>query len=330
MRVLAAVDKFRGTATAAQVAAAIGHAGWELGHDVDEAPVADGGEGTLDVLGGPNRTTVVSGPLGDPVTAPWRMRRGTAVIEMARASGIELVGGREGNDAMAATTTGTGELIDAALDAGAERIVVCLGGSATTDGGLGAIRAITAPARLRAVELLVACDVTTRFIDAAEVFGPQKGASRAQTALLRGRLQRLAQQYREVYGVDVTDLAGGGAAGGLAGGLAAIGGRLVPGFELVADELHLADRVRAADLVVTGEGHLDAQSFQGKAVGGVLALAEEAGRPVAAIVGEADPDVVVETAGRLRIVSLVEHFGPERALTEPLWCIEAAARLVLA
>jgi glycerate kinase len=327
--VLAAVDKFRGTATAAQVAAAIGHAGWELGHDVDEAPVADGGEGTLDVLGGPNRTTVVTGPLGDPVTAAWRMRRGTAVIEMARACGLELVGGREGNDAMAATTTGTGELIDAALDAGAERIIVCLGGSATTDGGLGAIRAITAPARLRAVELVIACDVTTRFTEAAAVFGPQKGASRAQTALLTGRLERLAQQYREVYGVDVTDLPGAGAAGGLAGGLAALGGRLVPGFELVADELHLADRVRSADLVVTGEGHLDAQSFQGKVVGGVLALAEEAGRPVIAIVGDADAGVVDEMAGRLRIVSLVEQFGVARAMAEPLWCIEAAARRAL-
>jgi glycerate kinase len=329
VRVLAAVDKFRGTATAARVAAAIGHAGWELGHDVDEAPVADGGEGTLDVLGGPNRTTVVTGPLGDPVAAPWRMSRGTAVIEMARASGLELVGGREGNDAMAATTTGTGELIDTALDAGAERILVCLGGSATTDGGLGAIRAIAAPARLRAIELLVACDVTTRFTDAADVFAPQKGASRAQTALLTGRLHRLAQQYREVYGVDVTDLPGGGAAGGLAGGLAALGGRLVPGFELVADELHLADRVRAADVVVTGEGHLDAQSFQGKVVGGVLALAEEAGRPVIAIVGEADPDVVAGVAGRLQVVSLIEHFGPARAMSEPLWCIEAAARRTL-
>jgi glycerate kinase len=329
VRVLAAVDKFRGTATASQVAAAIGHAGWELGHEVDEAPVADGGEGTLDVLGGPNRTTVVTGPLGDPVAAPWRMSKGTAIIEMARASGIELVGGRDGNDAMAATTTGTGELIDAALDAGAERILVCLGGSATTDGGLGAIRAITAPARLRAVELLVACDVTTHFTDAAEVFGPQKGASRAQTALLTGRLQRLAQQYRETYGVDVTELPGAGAAGGLAGGLAALGGRLVPGFELVADEIHLADRVRAADVVVTGEGHLDAQSFHGKVVGGVLELAEEAGRPVVAIVGDTDPEVLAEVGGRLRVESLVAHFGPERAMTEPLWCIEAAARLAL-
>jgi len=123
MRVLAAVDKFKGTATAAQVAAAIGHACWELGHDCVELPVADGGEGTLEALGGPNRVSTVTGPLGDPVQAEWRFHRGTAVIEMARASGLTLVGGAERNDAMAATTTGTGELIDMALDSGVKKII---------------------------------------------------------------------------------------------------------------------------------------------------------------------------------------------------------------
>ncbi|MFM7950659.1 MAG: glycerate kinase, partial [Acidimicrobiaceae bacterium] len=141
MKVLAAVDKFRGTATAAQVATAIGHACWQLGHDCIERPLADGGEGTLDALGGANRTTLVTGPLGKPVQAPWRLHRGTAVIEMARASGLMLAGGKQDNDPIAATTTGTGELIDAALDLGAKRIIVCLGGSATTDGGLGAVKA---------------------------------------------------------------------------------------------------------------------------------------------------------------------------------------------
>jgi glycerate kinase len=118
--------------------------------------------------------------LGDPVQAEWRLHRGTAVIEMARASGLTLVGGAGGNDAMAATTTGTGELIDQALDLGANKIIVCLGGSATTDGGLGCVRAITAPHRLRGVQLLVACDVQTLFTDAAPVFAPQKGATAAQ------------------------------------------------------------------------------------------------------------------------------------------------------
>src|SRR5690606_19033239 len=129
------------------------------------------------------------------------LHRGTATIEMALASGLVLAGGAEGNDPMEATTRGTGELIDAAVTAGAKRIIVGLGGSATTDGGLGALRAIRSPARLRGVELLVACDVTTRFTDAARVFGPQKGATPAQVRMLTGRLERLAGEYRDEYGI---------------------------------------------------------------------------------------------------------------------------------
>ncbi len=325
MRVLAAVDKFKGTATAAQVASAIGHACWELGHDCVELPVADGGEGTLEALGGPNRTSVVTGPLGDPVTAEWRLHRGTAVIEMARASGLTLVGGAAGNDAMAATTTGTGELIDQALDLGAKKIVVCLGGSATTDGGLGCVRAITSPHRLKSVQLLVACDVQTLFVDAAPVFAPQKGATPAQVDMLRGRLQRLAQMYQQDYGVDVRELPGTGAAGGLAGGLVALGGRLLPGFDLVADELDLHDRLVEADLVITGEGYLDEQSFAGKVIGGVQAMCTTVGRPLAAVVGDSAPEV----RDRIRLVSLAETFGMDRAMREPLWCIEQATTSLL-
>lgn len=325
MRVLAAVDKFKGTATAAQVAAAIGHACWELGHECVEQPVADGGEGTLEALGGANRTSVVTGPLGDAVVAEWRLHRGLAVIEMARASGLTLVGGAEGNDAMAATTTGTGELIDQALDLGAKKIVVCLGGSATTDGGLGCVRAITAPHRLRSVQLLVACDVQTLFADAAPVFAPQKGASPAQVDMLRGRLERLAQLYEEQYGVDVRNVPGTGAAGGLAGGLVALGGRLLPGFDLVADEVDLHDHITAADLVITGEGYLDEQSFDGKVIGGVQAMCADAGKPVAAVVGDSAPVVV----GRITHRSLVQEFGLDRAMSEPLWCIERAASILL-
>ena len=325
MRVLAAVDKFRGTATAAEVARAIGHACWQLGHDCDEVGMADGGEGTLDVLGGANRTTVVTGPLGDPVKAPWRLSRTTAVIEMALASGLTLAGGAERNDALAATTAGTGELIDAALDSGAKKIIVCLGGSATTDGGLGALRAIHAPHRLRGVELLVACDVTTTFVAAAEVFAPQKGATPAQVNMLTGRLERLAQMYQSDYGTDVRSIAGGGAAGGLAGALVALGGRLLPGFELVADELDLYDRVANAELIITGEGFLDEQSFHGKVVGGMQAMAQRAQRPITAIVGDVDPDV----ADRIEHVSLVAAFGRDKAMAETQMCIEQAALQML-
>jgi glycerate kinase len=160
-------------------------------------PLADGGEGTLDALGGPNRTTLVAGPHGEPLEAAWRLSRGTAVIEMARASGLLLAGGAEGNDPMEASTFGTGELIAAALEAGAKRIIVGVGGSATTDGGLGALKALYPPQRLKGVQLVVACDVRTRFVDAAAHFAPQKGASPAQVKLLQRRLERLVQAYRD-------------------------------------------------------------------------------------------------------------------------------------
>src|SRR4051812_38858148 len=192
MRVVAAPDKFRGTASAADVAGAVARAARRAGWDCDELPLADGGEGTLEALGGPNRETTVTGPLGDPVVAHWQLRNGRAVLEMAQASGLELVGGADGNDPMAASTYGTGELIAAAVDAGAKRVIVGVGGSATTDGGLGALRALFPSHRLRGVRIEVACDVRTTFLDAVELFAPQKGASAAQVELLRRRLDRLA------------------------------------------------------------------------------------------------------------------------------------------
>ena len=161
----------------------------------------------------------------------------------------------------------------AARDAGARRIVVGCGGSATTDGGQGAFDAVGSPAALHGVELVVACDVTTPFLDAAAVFGPQKGASPAQVESLGHRLADIAARYRRETGVDVTALPGAGAAGGLAGGLVALGARIEPGFDFVAGLVGLAERMAHADLVVTGEGHLDPPSFHGKVPGGVLALA---------------------------------------------------------
>jgi len=325
MKVLAAVDKFRGTATAAQVATAIGHACWQLGHDCVERPLADGGEGTLDALGGANRTTLVTGPLGKPVQAPWRLHRGTAIIEMACASGLLLAGGTEKNDPIAATTTGTGELIDAALDLGATRIIVCLGGSATTDGGLGAVKAIQTPARLKGVEFVVACDVTTQFTDAAKVFGPQKGASPAQVQFLTTRLEKLVQVYQQNYGVDVSEISGAGAAGGLAGGLAALGAQLVPGFDLVAEEVELDVLLSDVDMVITGEGFMDSESFAGKVVGSMAELASERKIQIAAICGEIHPDV----RSHINSVSLVETFGRDEAFARPLHCIEHAALKIL-
>jgi glycerate kinase len=233
-----------------------------------------------------------------------------------------LAGGPEVNDPVQATTYGTGELIATALDEGARRITVGVGGSATTDGGLGCVTAL-GPRRLRGVEVTVACDVTITFVEAAEAFAPQKGATPAQVALLRRRLERLAQVYERDHGVDVRAVPGSGAAGGLAGGLLALGARLVPGFDVVADAISLSERIAEADLVVTGEGFLDAQSFQGKAVGGVVEVAREAGVPVLVVVGDVYRDELpAAELERLEVVSLVERFGEDRARHDVLGCVQ--------
>jgi glycerate kinase len=296
--------------------------------------MADGGDGLLEVFGGANRTTTVTGPLGDPVAAGWRVAGDTAVIEMARASGLVLAGGKEANNALDATTTGTGELIDHALDAGVKRIIVGLGGSATTDGGFGAIRAISAIARLKQVEMLVACDVSTRFTDSAAVFGPQKGATSAQIKFLERRLDRLVQMFDEDFDFDVAEVEGGGAAGGLGGALAALGGRLVPGFELVADELGIFDQLDPdnpdrVDLIVTGEGRLDASSFDGKVVGGMVTLGSDADIPVVAVVGDADPEAIEQHPELSAVAVLGDLFGLESSRAEPKQCIARAVTSLL-
>jgi glycerate 2-kinase len=312
MRLLAAPDKFRGTLTAQEAAAAIAAGAERAGWAADEMPLADGGEGTLDLLGGGNRATTVTGPLGDPVEAAWRLDEdGTALIEAAQASGLTLAGGPERNDPLRATSRGVGELIAAAADEGAVRIVVFVGGVASTDGGVGATEAVPHPLRVR---LEVACDVDARFLDAADVFAPQKGATPEQVQILRERLEKLV----------VPDLPGSGAAGGLAGGLAAIGAGLRSGFDLVADRLGLDQQLAAADLVVTGEGLVDATSFSGKVVGRVLERAHEARTEALVVAGDAAPSSPIDA------LSLVARYGRERALAEPAECLAELVATTLA
>lgn len=325
MRILVAPDKFKGTATASQVAGALAAGLRAAGHEVTTCPLADGGEGTLDVFGGANRTTAVTGPLGDVVDARWRSSGRTAVIETAQACGLALVGGAEGNDAIAASTYGVGELISAAVDAGARHLLIGVGGSATTDGGLGALRAMAPLHRYRGIRIEVACDVALGFVDAARVFAPQKGATPSQVELLIRRLERLVEVYRDSYDVDVSVLEGAGAAGGLAGGLACAGADLVPGFDLVADHLGLHDLLEGVDLVVTGEGFLDEESFDGKVVGGVAAIAAEAGVPIVAVVGESFDGM----DGRIATVSLTAVHGRDRAMADVEGCLSGVAQLVL-
>ena len=328
MRILVCPDKFRGTATALAAAQAIAEGVSGVARDIMLIPLADGGEGTLAALGGFNRVSNVSGPLGDPVKARWRISEGRAVVEMAEASGLLVAGGAEENDPLSATTSGTGELISEARTAGAKRIVIGVGGSASTDGGLGAIRAMEPLVRFSGVDLLVACDVDTRFLEAPSVFGPQKGATKAQIELLERRLRRLSDLYLEEDGTNVTDLQHSGAAGGLAGGLAAIGAQLVNGFKLVAEEVGLEDAISNADLVITGEGRLDTESFNGKVVGGVAAMAKERQVPVVALVGSCDPSVVLPDG--MTVHSLVENFGPERAYDQTTRCLSDLGDQILA
>ena len=303
-------DKFRGTLTAPAAAAAMGRGLLEAGiEEVRELPLADGGEGTLDALvaalGGERRSAWVTGPAGDPVSAVWGLLpTGAAVIEMAQASGLALVG--DANEPVTATTRGTGELIGIAARAGASEIIVGVGGSATVDGGLGALEALGWS--LDGLTVTVACDVRTPFLDAARIYGPQKGAGPQEVELLTRRLAEQAELYRVRTGVDVRRLPGAGAAGGLAGGLAAIGAVLRPGFDVVADAVGFREALALADLVVTGEGRLDATSLAGKVVGRVLSAAATAGvRFCAVIAGQVADDVLGSLPCEPEVLSLTDR-----------------------
>jgi glycerate kinase len=325
MRALCCPDKFRGSLSAPEAATRMAAGLRRAGFATRELPLGDGGEGTLDVLlagGGERRRTVVTGPLGDPVEAEWGLlRTGTAVIEMARAAGLGLVAGR--NDPVRATTAGVGELIAAAAAAGAREALVCVGGSATTDGGLGAVEALGWS--LHDLSVVVACDVDTRFRDAAAVFAPQKGATPDQIVALTGRLERLETLYAERTGVDVASLAGAGAAGGLAGGLAALGATLRSGFEVVAHAAGLDAALAGVDVVLSGEGRLDATSFGGKVVGGVLARVP-AGVRIALVAGEVTADARASLPAGVLAASLLERTRSlEHAMARAARLVEQAA-----
>jgi glycerate kinase len=287
---LVAPDAFKGTFSAAAVAAAIGRGLEAAGEPPpDLCPVADGGEGTMEVLllalGGQTGGATVTGPLGAEVAAGFALIEdgGTAIVEVAAASGLGLVGRPSPQTAWEGSSRGTGELVAAAVEAGAEVVLVAAGGSATTDGGAGAIAAIEEAGGLRGAQLVVLCDVRTPFEAAPATFGPQKGADPETVGRLQTRLEALAAGGpKDPRGVAMT-----GAAGGLAGGLwAALGARLVPGAPFVLDALDYDTRMRAAHAVVVGEGRLDDQTLIGKAAGEAATRARQAGVPCFAIVGQ--------------------------------------------
>jgi glycerate kinase len=285
---LVAPDKFKGTLSAPEVAAAVARGLRAGGHEAVELPVADGGDGTLDALmstlGGSLEQASVSDALGRPIEGSFGLIDDgkTAIVEMAQASGLVLVPEEE-RDPWAASTFGTGELIAAAVAAGASRVIVTVGGSATNDGGAGALEALEGVD----VEMDVICDVRTPFEDAARLFGPQKGADAAMVRKLTARLERqAAAMSRDPRGVPMT-----GCAGGLSGALwAEHGARLHDGAAWVLAALGFDERMREAAFVVTGEGRIDEQTLQGKLVGEVATRCRQAGVPCHGVVGKIDLD----------------------------------------
>jgi glycerate 2-kinase len=354
---LVAPDKFRGTVTATEASEAMARGASSSGWAVHQRPLSDGGEGFLDALDAVSTgrgTVEVTGPLGRPARAGWIRVGNLAIVEMAQASGLALVGGAKGNDPVAASSRGTGELIVAAARALSEpapapragvagplraefgdwgtapTVVVGLGGSATTDGGVGALTAIEESGGLGGTALVGACDVDVDFLEAARQFSQQKGADAAQMIELEARLRRVAAQFKERFGVDVLTVPGAGSAGGLGGAIVSLGGRLRSGYTVVSELLGVHAELTKCQLVVTGEGALDSTSFAGKVVGSLLGDAAASGVRALVIAGRTSPEAV-EAATRLgaQVVSLSEMFGEKRALGDTVTCIETAVTEVV-
>jgi glycerate kinase len=289
---LVAPDSFKGTFSAPAVATALADGLVRGGQLVDACPLADGGEGTMEVLvsalGGTVARALARDPLGREIEAEFALLADgrTAVVETAAASGLHRVSDAE-RDAEAASSAGTGDLIVAAARAGATRVLLGVGGSATSDGGLGAVEAIRDGDGLAEVELEVLCDTETPFELAAEVFAPQKGAGPEAVQRLTARLERLAREMpRDPRGVPMS-----GSAGGISGALwAYFGARLRSGAAAVLDAVEFDARATAAGRVVTGEGRLDRQSLDGKLVSVVAKRAAAVGAEVHAVVGQQDLD----------------------------------------
>jgi glycerate kinase len=324
LAVLIAPDSFKGSLTSVQVAEAIAE-GWRRVRPADSitlAPLADGGEGTLEAIAATGawawQDAAASDPIGRPITARWlRSADGSrACVELASASGLSRLTSDE-RDPFGASTRGTGEVLRAVLDAGVGHIILGIGGSATTDGGRGILEALGATVRdladggfeidlsgldprLASTELRIACDVTNPLLGergAASTYGPQKGADPAAVAALDTRLARWANALENATRHRERDSAGAGAAGGTAFGLLCLADRvrlleLVPGVDLVVEEIGLASMLAAADLVITGEGRIDAQTAFGKTALGVARLAQAAGVRCVAVGGGVEPEGV--------------------------------------
>lgn len=339
LRVLIAPDCFGESLTAVQAAAAIS-TGWHRSRPHDRltiAPQSDGGPGFVDVLSaqlGEVRRARVSGPLEGQVDAQWAWdaTSKTAYLECAQACGVALLGGPPSPEtALAAHSAGVGQLIEAARRAGAQRIVVGLGGSACTDGGRGMVDALgglSAARRLLAdVELVAACDVEYPLLGpwgAAAVFGPQKGADAATVAVLESRLAAWAAQLDAAAGWEVGAASGAGAAGGIGAALLALGGAVESGAQIVARHTGLEAALDDADVLVTGEGRFDEQSLHGKVIGALAAAARARELPLLVLAGQISLDEpALRSAGVLAARAIADHAGSVR-----LALIDAANQLI--
>lgn len=360
MRILVAPDSFGGTLSAVEAAQAVAN-GWRRAAPADEvelAPLSDGGPGFVEVLhtsfGGELRTETVPGPLGVQVPATYLLHNGAAYVESAQAAGLHLVS-KDQRDALRATTVGVGHLIAAALSAGARRIVVGLGGSATNDGGAGLLMGLGAalldadggplplggaalsrlasaapgPAAdlMRAlsggeIDLVAATDVDNPLLGlhgASSVFGPQKGASAQDVQQLDAALAHFADVLERDWPVEasIREAPGAGAAGGLGYAIFALGGRRESGIDLVLAATGLPERVAAADLVITGEGSFDFQSLRGKAATGVARAASEAAVPCIVVAGQTSVgDRELRAAGFQAAHSVADSAGSVAAAME--------------
>ena len=328
-KIVIACDSYKGCLSSSEVARAAAEGVAEVYPDCEivRLAVADGGEGTVDALvetlGGHLECAEVSDPLGRPVKAAYGIAGDLAIIESAAACGLTLLSKEERNP-LIATTKGLGELILAAIDKGCRRFLIGLGGSATNDGGMGMISADGFLERARGLSFTVACDVDTPYIGAhgaSRVFGPQKGASEQDVEVLEERLRGYALKILKDTGIDVSDMAGAGAAGGLGGAFRAyLGAELKRGVDLVLDQIGFDSIIDGADLVITGEGCSDYQTLKGKTAAGVLERAKRKGVPVMLVSGAIrdrqmlrDGGFGIIAAASPEEMSLAEAMRPETA-----------------
>ncbi len=365
MNLLIAPDSFKGSLTSREAGEAIARGFARVFPDADLTvlPLADGGEGTVDALVSAVGGEILSADAPDPLLRPRKARfallpDGTAALEMAEASGLALLADGE-RDPAVTSTFGTGALLRAALDSGARRIFLGIGGSATNDGGAGMARALGArfldkngrdlpegglalrdldtidvsklDPRLAHTPVLVACDVTNPLcgeLGASFVYGPQKGADAALCRALDAALSHYGKKLAELLGRDIAENPGAGAAGGLGAGLMAFcGGILQPGFDEISRLVSLESHIREADLVVTGEGRIDRTSAMGKVLSGVGALCKRLGRPAVALCGGIGPGADdVLSCGILAYCAIAD--GPmssERAIADAAALLESAS-----